>query len=310
MISDALKKILKTYSQAKTEPFTNHEIANFIRKQAAKEIEAYATGLIVRGSAGQSQWASVPWISVFDPLVTTTATKGYYVVYLFASDMSSVSISMNQGTTAVRNEFGRNTHNVLQERAALIRSRVPEYKETFSEPNIDLNSNADLPLDYQAGHAFGKTYNFQEISEHEVVNDLSAMLNLYSSLTYRGGIDMSTDQSGDEIEESLGQITEIKRYRYHKRIERASTAKVKKLKGYVCEACSFDFKAVYGELGKNYIEAHHLFPLSSLEEGQKAAYGPMDDFAVLCANCHRMIHRQDDVSDIAALRAQILIQSK
>src|SRR5262249_52580282 len=42
-----------------------------------------AAGLFVEGSAGAGNWAAVPWISVFDPAITTSATRGYYVVYLF-----------------------------------------------------------------------------------------------------------------------------------------------------------------------------------------------------------------------------------
>ena len=47
-------------------------------QQALGELGA---GLLVEGSPGQGNWAAVPWISVFDPAITTSATRGYYVVY-------------------------------------------------------------------------------------------------------------------------------------------------------------------------------------------------------------------------------------
>ena len=54
-----------------------------------------------------------------------------------------------------------------------------------------------------------------------------------------------------------------------------------------CEVCGFDFGRRYGPLGEDYIEVHHVLPLH--------ASGPtrtrLDDLALLCANCHRMIHR-------------------
>lgn len=54
-----------------------------------------------------------------------------------------------------------------------------------------------------------------------------------------------------------------------------------------CEVCGFDFAATYGQVGEGYIEVHHVLPLH--------ASGPvltrLDDLALLCANCHRMIHR-------------------
>ncbi|WP_461174176.1 HNH endonuclease [Arthrobacter sp. Z1-9] len=54
-----------------------------------------------------------------------------------------------------------------------------------------------------------------------------------------------------------------------------------------CEICSFNFQNTYGQRGQDYIEVHHVLPLH--------ASGPtstrLSDLALLCANCHRMIHR-------------------
>ncbi|WP_020145932.1 HNH endonuclease [Terracoccus sp. 273MFTsu3.1] len=54
-----------------------------------------------------------------------------------------------------------------------------------------------------------------------------------------------------------------------------------------CEVCGFNFAVQYGDPGKGYIEVHHVLPLH--------ASGPvltrLDDLALLCSNCHRMIHR-------------------
>jgi hypothetical protein len=57
-----------------------------------------------------------------------------------------------------------------------------------------------------------------------------------------------------------------------------------------CEVpgCGFDFEAAYGELGAAYAEVHHLKPLARLRGRTKTT---LDDLAVVCANCHAMIHR-------------------
>lgn len=47
----------------------------------------------------------------------------------------------------------------------------------------------------------------------------------------------------------------------------------------------------YGNLGKGYIETHHLTALHELPPDYPICLSPKNDFAVLCANCHRMIHR-------------------
>ena len=95
------------------------------------------------------------------------------------------------------------------------------------------------------------------------------------------------------------------KFRMHKRIERNASLsrEVKKRKGYVCQICNANFEKIYGELGKEYIEAHHLKPIASLK-GAKVALDPVKDFAVLCSNCHRMIHRSGYVDDIEKFKAE------
>jgi 5-methylcytosine-specific restriction protein A len=39
-----------------------------------------------------------------------------------------------------------------------------------------------------------------------------------------------------------------------------------------------------------------------LNEGEAVSYEVGTDFAVLCSNCHRMIHRTSDPSNLAAFR--------
>ncbi|PEN40858.1 restriction endonuclease [Bacillus toyonensis] len=56
-----------------------------------------------------------------------------------------------------------------------------------------------------------------------------------------------------------------------------------------CEVCDFDFFEKYGELGEDFIEGHHTIPVSELEEKQKTK---VEDIALVCSNCHKMLHRK------------------
>ena len=56
--------------------------------------------------------------------------------------------------------------------------------------------------------------------------------------------------------------------------------------------------------GEAYIEAHHLTPLSNLPEGKALKFNPKEDFRVLCANCHRMVHRKNPPYTIEELKAE------
>ena len=62
-----------------------------------------------------------------------------------------------------------------------------------------------------------------------------------------------------------------------------------KHKRLFCEICGFDFEKVYGTLGKNFIEAHHIKPVSELQEGDKTK---IEDIVMLCSNCHSMVHKK------------------
>lgn len=63
-----------------------------------------------------------------------------------------------------------------------------------------------------------------------------------------------------------------------------------KLHGCKCAVCGFDFEKIYGELGKKFIEVHHMKPLYSLEE--EVEVDPETDLVCVCSNCHRMLHRK------------------
>jgi 5-methylcytosine-specific restriction enzyme A len=56
-----------------------------------------------------------------------------------------------------------------------------------------------------------------------------------------------------------------------------------------CEGCGFDFAAIYGERGVGFIECHHTLPVSELKARSRTR---LADLALVCANCHRMIHRR------------------
>ena len=58
---------------------------------------------------------------------------------------------------------------------------------------------------------------------------------------------------------------------------------------YRCEKCGLSFYEIYGDIGKNFIIAHHLEPISFRREPSKTT---LDDIVLLCANCHAMVHRK------------------
>lgn len=93
---------------------------------------------------------------------------------------------------------------------------------------------------------------------------------------------------------------------YGKRYERNAENRLLAIQkhGLNCFVCGFNFEDVYGEHGKDFIEVHHIKPLSSFKK--ETLINPEKDMIPLCANCHRMIHRKrDKVLQVEELKKMI-----
>lgn len=66
-----------------------------------------------------------------------------------------------------------------------------------------------------------------------------------------------------------------------------------------CEACGFDFAQTYGTLGEGFTECHHSLPLADLPFARQTR---LTDLVIVCANCHRMLHRARPALSVNELR--------
>jgi 5-methylcytosine-specific restriction protein A len=115
------------------------------------------------------------------------------------------------------------------------------------------------------------------------------------------------ESKSSQIEDSLEEASEGRLLTRVHKIRERNKAIIKKKKQSVlketgalkCEICSFDFKEIYGELGEGFAECHHKKPVSQLLPDEKTK---LVDLAILCANCHRMIHRSKPWKTIEELK--------
>lgn len=77
--------------------------------------------------------------------------------------------------------------------------------------------------------------------------------------------------------------------------------KQKNVKLY-CQVCGFNFHDTYGEIGSDFIEGHHTVPISELK-GEVIT--KVKDVALVCSNCHRMLHRKRPWSKMEDLKKLI-----
>lgn len=126
------------------------------------------------------------------------------------------------------------------------------------------------------------------------VADSSELLD--TATTIASALGKSIDAGGTLDDEALAFSEGKEKYRLHLSRERSQqlineTKRRAKTKfgRLTCEVCGFDFSLVYGQLGLDFIECHHTIPVSEMPPNGTTR---PEDMALLCANCHRMVHRR------------------
>jgi 5-methylcytosine-specific restriction protein A len=102
--------------------------------------------------------------------------------------------------------------------------------------------------------------------------------------------ELATPTDLDVTEAAEGQLlTRLHRFRERSGslVERRKQLALLEHGMLACEACGFNFSTRYGEIGEGLIEVHHTIPLHTLTAGQSTR---LSDLALLCANCHRVVH--------------------
>ncbi|WP_273946893.1 MrcB family domain-containing protein [Leuconostoc mesenteroides] len=182
-IRDILEKILNNYLQEKDKSFKNNEFARLLRsglKEAVSD-DFLAGNIRTKGSAGQGNWATVPWIGLFDAAISTSATKGFDIVYLFSPDMNSVYLSLNQGWTFFNDTYGRNAKNNISKVSRYWQSTLANRTDRMTTEPIDLTSSLQnkntLVLGYELGNIFSIKYDSDNLPDNDqLLTDLKDML--------------------------------------------------------------------------------------------------------------------------------------
>jgi hypothetical protein len=134
-----------------------------------------------------------------------------------------------------------------------------------------------------------------QISVPQNVDDIEGFLDeLYSLVDCR----IKADELNDGIpllrtgfpEGKLKEKLHLSRERNAEVIRQAKLRALQSEGKLTCACCGFDFNAVYGQLGKGFIEAHHTTPISELHENGEETQ--VEDLVLVCSNCHRMLHRR------------------
>ncbi|WP_065218558.1 MULTISPECIES: HNH endonuclease [Butyricimonas] len=109
-----------------------------------------------------------------------------------------------------------------------------------------------------------------------------------------------------------GKIKEVNHHKYRGRDSKLIQAAKAKFKinhegRLYCEICGFNFRERYGDAGYDFIEAHHIKPISEMDE--EGEITDINDLIMVCSNCHSIIHRRNPFYTIEEMKNIINLNS-
>ncbi len=292
-IGKVLKYVALNYLEQKKQPFSNNKFAEYIRRDSVKIFEKIIDDedLLITASSGKGVWAEIPWIVIYNKKETDGPQEGLYIAYLFSADMKRIYLCLAYGVTKMIERYGKKlAFEKILSKIITVRSRgfLQGY---LSDKNINLASGG-RGHDYERAVVFYKQYVASDLpSEITLKEDLKNIINYYSNCLVEDnivteGVDFKNYTGGVE-EGRLNLINHYSRERSPKIIRAAKEFYLKKNGKLECVVCGFNFQNKYGERGANFIEAHHMKPVSIMKDGDITR---IEDIALLCSNCHKMIH--------------------
>lgn len=137
-------------------------------------------------------------------------------------------------------------------------------------------------------------------NRRELSNVAASIKSLVSSSDPLLPIELLPDDSEAAMEGQVLARTHLYRERNQTLVTRKKQKVLDERGKLSCEVCGFDFSKMYGERGVGFIECHHTRPVSELKSGQPTK---LSELALVCSNCHRMIHRHKPWLSIESLTA-------
>ena len=171
-----LEKILNEYLSEKNKPFRENEfnkyVINDIPEILYTKLKIDRNKYLITASTGKGNWATIPWIAIFDKDITITAKRGYYIVILFNSDMTGFYLSLNQGYTWYEENFKtREAKKKIKFMAEKIRKEL-----RLEESNIDLHTNISNAKGYEAGNIYSFYYEKNSNYEEYIKEDINELI--------------------------------------------------------------------------------------------------------------------------------------
>ncbi|WP_273127558.1 MrcB family domain-containing protein [Bacillus weihaiensis] len=175
-LRSSLLKVMNEYQDAKNGPFAGHELGGTVRNVIPSLLGSLyfidKNQYTIKGSIGQGNWASVPWVAVMNNLVTTSTQRGYYIVYLFSEDMKSLYLTLAQGVTET-------TRDEMERISQAIRNSIPMSDRVIKGNDLNLGQSSKA-REYELSTAAYIPYSIDHMPpEDQLIKDLEEMVGYY-----------------------------------------------------------------------------------------------------------------------------------
>lgn len=274
---------------------------SILQKQSPKNL------YLIKGSYGEGNLANIPWVSIFNTGITSSARRGYYIVLLFSQDMKSCYLSLNQGVTDYVESYGQaNALQRMQKVAKQALNYFTPYNGTLTG-KINLNTDGDLGRGYEKGNIEAFYYDKANLpTQEQFEQHVDILLAHYNQLFDKVGKNIQDIIANSEEDYQLLSLQKAALFA----TQTKNVAKEPKQTTYTIKTSVRDpnvaaqalheaaFKCqidpehktfITKATQKPYVEAHHLIPLGQ----QKQFIYSLDIVAniiILCPTCHRLLH--------------------
>lgn len=278
----------------------------------------------IKGTVGQGRTVEVPWVAIMRRKITTSTTRGLYIVYLFSADMKRLYLSFMLGC-AYFSKKGINKRSEIRKIAKEL-SKMVTIPDRFSTDPIMLGGKYVTNKEYESAHIFGIEYSLDKMpSSKQMQDDVYDMLSVYDQVVSMIG-ERTIDEFYDYVDATADGLVVDNEYRFstdtvddwnnntssgytiddqpeekrkavrnHKGEMKypRNEGKAKKALEYANYKCEYDSSHFSFHSKKNklrmYVEAHHLIPLNKYESFDNSL-DVESNIVSLCPNCHRCIH--------------------
>ncbi|MEU0811434.1 DUF3578 domain-containing protein [Streptomyces sp. NPDC005970] len=117
-------------------------------------------GFEAEGNGGSGGASKTPWIGVYDRDINRDPKKGLYLAYIFAEDLNTVTLTLQQGVTSLAGELGtgQKRRDYLEKRAQALLAGLPDELVDGWRVRPDFKSKVHRARSYESGSVVARCY--------------------------------------------------------------------------------------------------------------------------------------------------------